>query len=114
VKTNKAMTYLGSGSPMQGIAMLREVIAENPRHEPALFNMGMLYIQSGQYDRAVERLNELLKVNPNHTQGHLLLGIALMNTGEKVRAREEFVKVKNMDKDPAVQATVDSYLQDLK
>ncbi|HTF17221.1 MAG TPA: tetratricopeptide repeat protein [Chryseolinea sp.] len=114
VKTNKAMTYLGSGSPMQGIAMLREVIAENPRHEPALFNMGMLSIQSGQYDRAVERLNELLKVNPNHTQGHLLLGIALMNTGEKVRAREEFVKVKNMDKDPAVQATVDSYLQDLK
>jgi len=114
VKTNKAMTYLGSGSPMQGIAMLREVIAENPRHEPALFNMGMLSIQSGQYDRAVERLNDLLKVNPNHTQGHLLLGIALMNTGEKVRAREEFVKVKNMDKDPAVQATVDSYLQDLK
>lgn len=114
VKTNKAMTYLGSGSPMQGIAMLREVIAENPRHEPALFNMGMLSIQSGQYDRAVERLNDLLKVNPNHTQGHLLLGIALMNTGEKVRAREEFMKVKNMDKDPAVQATVDSYLQDLK
>jgi len=114
VKTNKAMTYLGSGSPMQGIAMLREVIAENPRHEPALFNMGMLSIQSGQYERAVERLNDLLKVNPNHTQGHLLLGIALMNTGEKVKAREEFVKVKNMDKDPAVQATVDSYLQDLK
>jgi len=114
VKTNKAMTYLGSGSPMQGITMLREVLAENPRHEPALFNMGMLSIQSRQYDRAVERLNELLKVNPNHTQGHLLLGIALMNTGEKVRAREEFVKVKNLDKDPAVQATVDSYLQDLK
>lgn len=114
VKTNKAMTYLGSGSPMQGITMLREVIAENPRHEPALFNMGMLSIQSGQYDRAVERLNDLLKVNPNHTQGHLLLGIALMNTGEKVKAREEFEKVKNMDKDPAVQATVDSYLQDLK
>lgn len=114
VKTNKAMTYLGSGSPMQGIAMLREVIAENPRHEPALFNMGMLSIQSGQYERAVERLNDLLKVNPNHTQGHLLLGIALMNTGERVKAREEFVKVKNMDKDPAVQATVDSYLQDLK
>lgn len=114
VKTNKAMTYLGSGSPMQGIAMLREVVAENPRHEPALFNMGMLSIQSGQYERAVERLNELLKVNPNHIQGHLLLGIALMNTGDKVKAREEFVKVKNMDKDPAVQATVDSYLQDLK
>ncbi len=36
-----------------------------------------------------------------------------MNTGEKVRAREEFVKVKH-GYNPAVQATVDSYLQDLK
>ena len=114
VKTNKAMTYLGSGSPMQGITLLREVLAENPRHEPALFNLGMLSIQSGQYERAVERLNELLKVNPNHTQGHLLLGIALMNTGEKLKAKEEFVKVKSLDKDPAVQATADSYLQDIK
>ena len=37
-----------------------------------------------------------------------------MNTGEKEKAREQFEKVKQMDKDPAVQATVDSYLKDLK
>ena len=113
-KTNLAMTYVNSESPMQGITMLREVLAENPQFEPALFSMGMLSVQSGQYDRAVERLNELLKVNPNHIQGHLLLGIALMNTGEKEKARQEFMMVKDLDKDPAVQATVDSYLQDLK
>ncbi len=80
----------------------------------ALFNMGMLSIQSGQYDKAVERLEELVKINPNHTQGQLLLGIAWMNSGEKAKAREQFEKVKQMDKDPAVQATVDSYLKDLK
>jgi outer membrane protein len=80
----------------------------------ALYNMGMLSIQSGQHEKAVERLEELLKVNPNHTQGHLLLGIALMNTGDNGRAKEEFERVKEMDKDPAVQATVDSYLKDLK
>ena len=114
IKTKMAMTYLSSGSPMQGITMLREVLAEDPKNEPALFNMGMLSIQSGQYDRAVERLSELIKINPNHTQGHLLLGIAWMNTGEKARARGEFLKVKEMDKDPAVLATVDSYLKDLK
>ncbi|HTE33407.1 MAG TPA: tetratricopeptide repeat protein [Chryseolinea sp.] len=114
IKTKMAMTYLSSGSPMQGITMLREVLAENPKYEPALFNMGMLSIQSRQYDRAVERLTELIKINPNHTQAHLLLGIAWMNTGEKDKAREQFIKVKQMDKDPAVQATADSYLKDLK
>jgi Flp pilus assembly protein TadD len=76
--------------------------------------MGMLSIQSGQYERAVERLEELLKINPQHIQGQLLLGLALMNSGEKERARVQFEKVKAMDKDPAVQATVNSYLKDLE
>jgi hypothetical protein len=37
-----------------------------------------------------------------------------MNTGDKVKAREHFEKVKQLEKDPSVQATVDSYLKDLK
>ncbi len=114
VKTKMAMTYLSSKSPMQGIVMLREVLVADPNNELALFNLGMLSIQSGQYDKAVERLEALIKINPNHTQGHLLLGVALMNTGDKTEAIAEFEKVKQMDKDPAVQATVDSYLKDLK
>jgi predicted Zn-dependent protease len=114
VKTKMAMTYLTSSSPMQGITMLREVLVKDPTNELALFNMGMLSIQSGQYERAVERLEELLQVNPAHIQGQLLLGVAYMNSGEKGKARTQFEKVKEMDKDPAVQATVDSYLKDLK
>lgn len=114
VKTKLAMTYLTSASPMQGISLLREVLAEDPKNELALYNMGMLSIQSGQHEKAVERLQELIKINPNHTQARLLLGIALMNTGDKKGAKEQLEKVKQLDKDPAVQATVDSYLKDLK
>jgi tetratricopeptide (TPR) repeat protein len=114
IKTKLAMTYLSSSNPMQGIGLLREVLAEDPKNELALFNMGMLSIQSGQYQRAVERLEELIKVNPEHLQGNLLLGLALMNSGDRKRAKEQFEKVKQMDKDPAVQATVNSYLKDLK
>lgn len=113
-KTKMAMTYLSSGSPMQGITMLREVLKDDPKNQLAMFNLGMLSIQSGQYDRAVERLTELVEINPAHIQGQLLLGIAYMNTGDKKKAKEQFEKVKKMDKDPAVQATVDSYLKDLK
>jgi tetratricopeptide (TPR) repeat protein len=113
-KTKMAMTYLTSSNPMQGIMMLREVLVKDPKNELALFNMGMLSIQSGQYDRAAERLQELIEINPGHIQGQLLLGVALMNSGEKDRAKTQFEKVKQMDKDPAVQATVDSYLKDLK
>lgn len=114
VKTKIAMTFLSSQNPMQGITMLREVLATDPRNEQALFNMGMLSIQSGQYDRAKERLEELVSYYPNHVQGHLLLGVAFMNSGEKDKAREQFELVKKLDLDPAVQAAADSYLQDLK
>jgi outer membrane protein len=114
VKTKIAMTYLSSEAPMQGIMMLREVLEQDPKNELALFNMGMLSIQSRQYDRAIERFNELIAVNPKHTQGQLLLGVAYLNKGEKEKAKAQFEKVKQMDSDPSVQATVDSYLKDLK
>jgi len=114
VKTKMAMTWLSSKAPMQGISMMREVLAEDPKNEFALFNMGMLSIQSGQYDRAIGHLEKLLAVNPDHVQGNLLLGVAYMNTGSKEKARQQFEKVKQLDNDPAVQATADSYLKDLK
>jgi outer membrane protein len=113
-KTRIAMTYVSSDSPMQGIRMLREVLEADPKNEFALFNMGMLSIQSGQYARAIERLTELVAVNPDHIQGQLLLGVAYANEGMNEKARAQFEKVKTMDKDPAVQATADSYLKDLK
>ena len=61
-----------------------------------------------------QRLEELIKINPNHTQGQLLLGIAYLNMGKKKDAKQQFERVKQLDNDPAVQATVDSYLKDLK
>lgn len=109
-----AMTYLSSGGPMQGIRQLRDVLKEDPKNELALFNMGMLSVQSGQYDKAIDWLKQLAEVNPTHVQGQLLLGVAYMNEGKNKEARQQFEKVKKMDNDPAVQATVDSYLKDLK
>jgi Flp pilus assembly protein TadD len=109
-----AMTYLASGGPMQGIRQMREVLSEDPKNELALFNMGMLSIQSGQYAKAEDWLKQLAEVNPNHVQGQVLLGVALMNEGKKEEARKQFEKLKNTEKDPAVLATIDSYLAELK
>jgi len=109
-----AMTYLSSGGPMQGIRQLKDVLKEDPKNELALFNMGMLSVQSGQNGKAVDWLKQLAEVNPRHVQGQLLLGVAYMNEGKKEEARQQFEKVKKMDNDPAVQATADSYLKDLK
>jgi len=108
-----AMTYLSSEAPMQGIMMLRQVLEEDPQNELALFNLGMLSIQSGQYQRATDHLTKLVTINPESVQGRLLLGVAYLKSGNKAMAKQEFEKVKAMDNDPAVQATVDSYLQEV-
>jgi len=109
-----AMTYLSSGGPMQGIRQLRDILKEDPKNELALYNMGMLSVQSGQNAKAIDWLKQLAEVNPDHVQGQLLLGVAYMNEGKNTEARQQFEKVKKMNNDPAVQATVDSYLKDLK
>lgn len=115
VKTKMALTYFGTGEPpMQGVSILREVLAQDPKFKPALFNMGMLSVQSGQYGKAVEWLNQLLEVSPDDVQGRLLLGVAYMNQGDKLKAREQFEQVKKLDLDPAVQQQADSYLKDLQ
>ncbi|RAW03230.1 tetratricopeptide repeat protein [Pseudochryseolinea flava] len=113
VKTKLAMTYM-TEAPMQGVALLREILEVDPTHEEALYNLGMLSVQSRQYDKAVGHLEKLIKISPEHIQGRLLLGISLMETGDKKGAREQLEKVKQLDNDPAVQETVDSYLKDLK
>ena len=98
---------------MQGIMMLRQVLEEDPQNELALFHLGMLSIQSGQYQRATDHLTKLVTINPESVQGRLLLGVAYLKSGNKAMAKQEFEKVKAMDNDPAVQATVDSYLQEV-
>ncbi|QSE97973.1 tetratricopeptide repeat protein [Fulvivirga lutea] len=113
-KNKLAMTYLSTSNPMQGIMMLRDILETDPKNEEAMFNLGILSMQSGQYDKAVERFSGLVAVYHNNTQAQFFLGVSYLEVGNKEKAKEQFNLVKSMDKDPSVQATVDSYLEDLK
>lgn len=113
VKAKMAMTYVASENPMQGIKMLREVVAEDPKNETALYNLGYLSIQSGQYQKAIDRFNELLKVNPVHSSGTFYLGYSYMQMGNKEKARLYFNKAKELEQDPEFQSILESYLKEL-
>ncbi|MFD2248613.1 tetratricopeptide repeat protein [Pontibacter ruber] len=113
-KTNIAMTYIATENPMQGITLLREVISADPNNEKALFNLGVLSMQSNQYDKAEERFRHLVSVNPKHVEGTFYLAVALAQTGKKEEAVATFNKVKQLSKDPALNASVDEELAKLK
>jgi len=112
-KTRKALTYVASSNPMQGIVLLQEVLEQDPDNELALFNMGMLSMQSSQWEKAVERFEKLITVNPENSKAHFYLAVSFMQVNENDSARVHFLRVKQLDKDPEVQANVDSYLKDL-
>ncbi len=114
-KTNVAMTYIAMGeSPMQGVTLLREVIAADPNNEKAVFNLGILSIQSGQHDKAVERFRHLTEINPKHVQGTFYLAVSLAESGKKEEAKQVFNRARKLDVAPDFQASIDSELAKLK
>ena len=113
-KSKLAMTYVATSTPMKGIALLREVIEEDPKNETAIFNLGYLSMQSGQYSKAVDRFKSLIEINPEHASGTFYLGLSYLELGNKSKANQYFTKAKGLDTDPEFQAIVDSYLEKSK
>lgn len=113
-KTNLGMAYMASDNPVQGVTLLREVIAADPKNEKALYNLGLLSIQSNQYDKAVERFRELTTAHPTNVEGQFYLGVALAQTGAKEEAKTAFAKAKSLSNDPGLAASVAEQLQKLQ
>ncbi len=113
-KTNLAMTYVQSDSPMQAIMMLREVIVEEPNFEPALMNLGVLSMQSNQYAKAADRFKQVMRINPNNLNATLGLGYSLIELGEKKQAKIIFEDLKKKVKDPTLVEEVNKALESLK
>ena len=114
VKAKIAMTYVSGSTPMQGIMILRSIIEEDPENEVALFNLGILSIQSGQYDKAIERLEKLTALDPENIQAQYFLGVSYFETDKKDDAKRVFESILAMEPDETVQASVESYLDQLK
>ncbi|GAA4001196.1 hypothetical protein GCM10022408_10490 [Hymenobacter fastidiosus] len=113
-KTNLGMAYMAGDNPVKGVTLLREVLVADPRNENALYNLGLLSIQSNQYDKAAERFRELTKVNPDNINGQFYLGVSLAKNGAKEEAKAAFLKAKSLSPDPALSASVDEQLAQLK
>jgi predicted Zn-dependent protease len=100
VKTNLAMTYVDTPTPMKGITLLREVIEQEPTFVPALFNLGILSIKSNQFGKGQERFSQILKLEPNNHKAALNLGFCLAQLDKKVEAQKVLTKVLANSKEP--------------
>ena len=97
VKSKLAMTYVSGSDPMQGITMLREIIAADPNNELTIYNLGMLSISSGQFEKAIDRFEDLKRLDPKNPEAHFYLGYCLFELGKTEESKPYFQRVLDLE-----------------
>lgn len=112
-KTNSAMTYASSASPMQTIMMLRQILDENPQYVPAIMSMGALSMQSGQYDKAVSRFEQVLGIEPQNINAKLGLAYSWIEQGDTQKAKKLLLEISKYGIGEVLQNEVSNTLKSL-
>ena len=113
-KTGLGVAYVNGGaSPMQGIALLLEVVKQDPKNLDANLNLGMFSMKSGQYEKAIDRFKTVIAVKPGF-EPYYYLAQAYTQIGKKTEAIAAYQKCKEMMPDPAFGTRIDQYIKELK
>ena len=114
-KTDLGICYAeGTGDPMKGIMLLREVVTEDPKHENAHLNLGFLSVKSAQYEKAMERFDKVLAINPNRIDIYIYKGETALQMGDQAKAMDYFSKFMAQSQDDAMKMQVEAYMNELK
>ena len=113
-KTGVATCYVdASQDPMQGIMLLREVVAADPENVNANLNLGMFSMKSGQFDKAISRFETVVKKQPS-AENYAMLAESYEQSGNKEGAIKALKKAKEYIIDPQIINGVDEYIKKLE
>ncbi len=87
-KINKALCFVESDAPMQGIMMLRELAEENPDNIPVQIQLGRLSIRTNQWEKALERFRRVLDLDPSNKEVHCYLQEVYKAQNDKISAEK--------------------------
>jgi uncharacterized protein HemY len=113
-KTGLGIAYVNGGAgPMQGIALLLDVVKKDPKNWNANLNLGMFAMKSGQYEKAVARFKTLL-AQKQELEPSFYLAESYKQLGMKKEAIDAYQKCKEMMPDPVFGQRIDEYIKELK
>jgi len=114
-KTGLGIAYVNGGapSPMQGIALLLDVVRKDPNNRKANLNLGLFAIKSGQFEKGVERFKGMIAVKPEF-EPYFYLAECYKQLGQKKEAIDAYEKSKLLMPDPTFTQQVDEYIKELK
>lgn len=73
---------------MDRIALLTEVLSQNPTDAFARYGLAMEYSNAGEVDRALEEFDRLLKTHPDYTAGYFMAAQALAKAERTEEAKK--------------------------
>ncbi len=73
---------------MDRIAMLTEILAQNPNDAFARYGLAMEYSKAGETERALEEFGKLLAANPDYTAGYFMAAQTLVRADRVDEARK--------------------------
>lgn len=103
-----------STNPMEGIAMIREVVQRDSNNVYAQLTLVKGSMLSGQYDKGIERLLKVVKLQPSNTEAVLMLADLYERTGNKKGAIEWYGKSIALIPTPEIQAAIRERIEELK
>ena len=82
---------VGENRHMDRIAMLRELLSQDPNNAFARYGLAMEYSNSGEQDRALDEFGKLLSTNPDYTAGYFMAAQTLAKAGRAEEAKQMLV-----------------------
>jgi tetratricopeptide (TPR) repeat protein len=113
-KTGLGIAYVnGGGSPMQGIALLLDVVKQDPTNWNANFNLGLFSMKSGQFEKAVDRFKIASAAKPDDVEPVFYLAESYKQLGLRKEAIDAYQKCKQLMPDPTFGQKIDQYIKEL-
>lgn len=76
---------------MDRIAMLSEVLSENPSDAFARYGLAMEHSKAGDVERALEEFGKLLSTHPDYTAGYFMAAQTLVRANRVAEAKKMLV-----------------------
>ena len=73
---------------MDRVALLNEVLSQNPTDAFARYGLAMEYSKTGEVDRALEEFGKLLNAHPDYTAGYFMAAQTLAKAERIEEARK--------------------------
>jgi tetratricopeptide (TPR) repeat protein len=74
--TELGITYMYQDNLETALGIFEDVLANEPNHEGARYNLASANFSQGDYDRAIENADVIIKNNPAYSQAYMLKGYA--------------------------------------